>query len=102
MTANNDQLADVILRAETGDLLNDAEYFQYASGTRAMFRYFENVHYQYRQGLYDPDEFAAQLEAWRSSGYAQIPAAQSIWCESRAFFSPDFRAAFDDVVAREC
>jgi hypothetical protein len=64
MTANNDQLADVILRAETGDLLTDAEYFQYASGTRAMFRYFENVHYQYRVGLYDDHEFERQKIAW--------------------------------------
>jgi hypothetical protein len=25
-----------------------------------MLRYFENVHYQYRQGLYDEEEFSTQ------------------------------------------
>jgi hypothetical protein len=30
MTANNDQLADLMLRADTGEPLTDAEYFQYA------------------------------------------------------------------------
>jgi len=27
--------------------------------------YFENVHYQYRQGLYDEAEFSTQEDAWR-------------------------------------
>ena len=31
------------------------------------FRYWENVHYQYRNGMYDEDEFQAQKRAWRKA-----------------------------------
>ena len=89
MTANNSQLADVMLRADTGEPLTDAEYFQYASRIRAMFRYFENVHYQYRVGLYDYSEFERQKLAWGNymNGSARAP---KIWCEYQHVVSIEF------------
>lgn len=89
MTANNEQLADLMFRADAGEPLTDAEYFQYASRTRAMFRYFENVHYQYRVGLYDDSEFERQKIAWGNymNGSARAP---EIWCLYQHVVSEEF------------
>jgi hypothetical protein len=85
MTANNDQLADVILRAETGDLLTD------------VFRYFENVHYQYRVGLYDDHEFERQKIAWGNymNGSARVP---KIWCEYQHVVSAEFAVGLNALL----
>ena len=97
MTANNAQLADLMHRADTGAPLTDAEYFQYASRTRAMFRYFENVHYQYRVGLYDDSEFARQKLAWGNymNGSAR---ALEIWCAYQHVVSAEFAAELNNLL----
>ena len=91
MTANNEQLADLMYRADAGEPLTDAEYFQYASRTRAMFRYFENVHYQYRVGLYDDSEFERQKIAW-GNYMNRLERALKIWCEYQHVVSEEFAA----------
>ena len=97
MTANNEQLADLMHRADTGAPLTEAEYFQYASRTRAMFRYFENVHYQYRVGLYDDSEFARQKLAWGNymNGSAR---ATEIWCAYQHVVSSEFAAELSGLL----
>lgn len=97
MTANNDQLADLMVRADTGEPLTDAEYFQYASRTRAMFRYFENVHYQYRVGLYDDSEFERQKTAWANylNGSAR---ATNVWCDYQQVVSVEFSAELNTLL----
>jgi hypothetical protein len=97
MTANNEQLADLMARADGGAPLTDAEYFQYASRTRAMFRYFENVHYQYRVGLYDDSEFERQKIAW--GNYMNRSArASEIWCEYQHVVSEEFAAELNTLL----
>jgi hypothetical protein len=76
------QIAPVYVRGSLGDArrfgdaLSEAERAQYALLVNAAFSYFENVHYQYRNGLYDESEFNAQREAWRrifsQQGYAEV------------------------------
>lgn len=100
MSANNHQLADLMLRADSGEPLTDAEYFQYASRTRAMFRYFENVHYQYRVGLYDDGEFERQKIAWANylNGSARAP---KIWCDYQHVVSVEFAAELNTLLNNE-
>lgn len=97
MTANNEQLADLMQRADAGEPLTDAEYFQYASRTRAMIRYFENVHYQYRVGLYDEHEFARQKIAW--GNYLKRSArASKIFCDYQHVVSEEFAAELNSLL----
>ena len=63
----------------------------------ARLRYWENVHYQYRLGLYDESEFSAQREAWK--GFLSGAAAQERWRLTRNAYSPDFAAEIDDLVS---
>lgn len=98
---NNPQLADLLQRAESGDELTPSEFLQYQQRILSMLRYFENVHYQYRQGLYDEGEFSTQKEAWRKV-YGQSSSATHIWCEYRSTFSPQFREEYDGLLEKVC
>ena len=91
--ASDQGLADIVRRARFGEELGDTESTRYLFHTLATFRTFENVHYQYRQGMYDDEEFSAQQEAWR--GFVTNTAYVSIWCAWRETFSPEFRVAFE-------
>lgn len=98
---NNPQLADLLQRAESGDELTTSELLQYQQRILSMLRYFENVHYQYRQGLYDEGEFSTQKEAWREV-YGRSSSVTPIWCEYRNTFSPQFREEFDGLLEKAC
>jgi hypothetical protein len=97
--AGNEQLASVRRRADAGEPLNPDETYQYELITRAFFRYWEDVHYQFRQGLYDEIEFSRQRGAWRA--YAGESAALvTWWCRNRSQFSPEFAEDFDAILTR--
>ncbi len=63
--ANDPTLAEAFLKdpklRSPSEELRVFVYFQ------AMFRYWENVHYQYREGMFDEREFAAHRERWKGS-----------------------------------
>jgi len=93
--ATSDDLSSLLSRAESGEPLSDEDRIQFQTRATAMLRYFENVHYQYRQGMYDEREFAAQQEAWRR--FVNNAAYVSIWCAWRETFSPEFRVSFETL-----
>ena len=98
--AENPQMADLRRRADAGEELTKDEQYQYEMITRGFFRYWENVHYQYRQGLYDDVEFSRQREAWRQ--YAgRSDALVRYWCAQRTGFSEMFVAEFDRLLAAD-
>jgi hypothetical protein len=97
--ATSDELSSLLFRSESGEPLNDEEIVQFQARALAMLRYFENVHYQYRQGMYDEEEFTAQQEAWR--GFMTNAAYVSIWCDWRETFSPDFKVAFEALISTQ-
>ena len=57
----------------------------------------ENVHYQYRQGLYDESEYRAQREIWRVR--LQESAFRDVWARFRQTFSPPFAQEIDQIIA---
>ncbi len=96
-TANNPQLADLMVRADSGAELTTAEQFQYASRIRAMYRYFENVHYQYRSGLYETSEFRRQTIAWKNY-VGRSKAAVDVWCTYQHTVSEDFADTLNSLL----
>ena len=99
LSANNEQLASLIRRADSGEELTPNEYLQFQHRTFALFRYLENLHYQYRQGLFDEAEFSTQREAWKLYlNYSK--AAVTVWCLYRPTISLEFRAEIDNVLNR--
>jgi len=100
--AANGQLANVLRRGGAGEELTADERYQFRARTNALFRYWEDVHYQYRQGLYDEEEFSKHKEAWRAYLVAS-KGAVSYWCEVRLLYSPKFAAQMDALLpSRVC
>ena len=88
-TANNPHLASVIYRGSKGLPLTPVEQFQFEVRSNALLRYWEDVHYQFRMGLYDEGEFDRHRDAWaatirQSKGFAEY------WCRVRQLYSPAF------------
>lgn len=98
--AGDPQLANLVRRADNGDDLTPDEEKQYGHRSAAMFRYFENVHYQFRQGLYDESEYFAHRGAWRAFFAASKTAARN-WCGYRQVVSPEFRAEIDSLLSED-
>ena len=100
--ASNSQLADVLFRGVSGEALTPSESFQFEMRTNALFRYWEDVHYQYRVGLYDDAEFQTQRDAWRVS-LERSQLARNYWCKVRLLYSPEFSQEMDGLlVANPC
>ena len=95
--AANDQLADVLRRGISGEELTPTEMFQFELRTNALFRYWEDVHYQYRIGLYDDTEFARQRAAWKAS-LERSRLAADYWCRVRELYSPEFASEMDGLL----
>ena len=96
--AENSEFANVMVRARAAESLTPTEQLQYLNAMVVLFRYWENVHYQYRMGLYDDSEFSTHKEAWRIVMNRDEPAAQ-IWCDRRLTFSPEFRTDMDELLS---
>ena len=95
--ASNEQLADLMYRAHSGEEITPREQFQFELRTNALFRYWEDVHYQYRVGLYDEIEFGKQRDAWKAS-FANSNRAVNYWCQVRSLYSPDFMSELDRLL----
>ena len=97
MIASDGELASIRRRADQGEELSPDEMYRYVLLTIANLRYWENVHYQYRQGLYDSQEFERHLAA--IGGYinysAQFP---SYWCKTKHVYSPRFAGEIDGLL----
>jgi hypothetical protein len=96
--ASNPQLASVMRRGGAGEELSPDEYFQFRRMAIATLRYYENVYYQYREGLYEKPQFDRQKEAWKAYA-ARSPGTQAIWCELRSSFSEDFAREWEALIA---
>lgn len=98
--SSSPQLADVVVRRHNGEELTAVENTQFLVRSTAMFRYFENVHYQYRQGLYEDSEFLAHSRVWR--GFMANAGYEEVWCSLRDTFSPEFREMFEGLLPNGC
>jgi hypothetical protein len=98
--ASNEQLADLMFRAKSGEELTPRELFQFQMRTNALLRYWEDVHYQYRAGLYDDIEFGKQRDAWKVS-FSNSGRALQYWCQVRSLYSPEFASEMDDLLANK-
>ena len=90
-SASNSQLASVVRRA------GEDEQFQFRLRSNALLRYWEDVHYQFRLGLYDEVEYSRQKAAWKAT-FANSVAFVNYWFEVRTLYSPRFAAEIDGLL----
>ena len=100
-----DQLSELALNPDLSDLeyRGRCETLESREDARRFFifinsrmRYWEDVHYQYRQGLYDESEFLPFREAWRA--FIQPRAVRENWNRIKAGFSSEFVREIDALI----
>ena len=93
--STSEPLAAVMARANAGEDLSAEERFMFSNRAELSFRSWENVNYQYRQGMFDAAEYAAEL-ATMSDVISRNPAMIRYWCE-RQMFSVPFAQVIDTL-----
>jgi len=94
-SALDDDLAEIVVRVRSQSPVSEAEALRLNWWLRARFRYWEDVHYQYRLGLYDEDEFVAQTQALIGmSGFDDV---RDFWRTNKFAFSAEFMDYVDEV-----
>ena len=94
--ASDAQLRDIQLRFSAGEELTPVEKSQIALNWNAYFRLWENMNYQYRNGLFDDAEYFAEQEAWRRN--LADPAIRRLWCSRRNEVSPRFSDEMNELL----
>ena len=94
--ATDEALVSAERRSNDGEELSREDRFRLDRISRAYFRYWENVHYQYRNGLYDEEEFRGSRVGlkWRLSR----PGVAAIWCDTAYQYSPAFVAEVEPLL----
>ena len=96
-SANNSQLAGVLRRGSLGEQLTEDEKLQFRLRSNALLRYWEDVHYQFRLGLYDEVEYSRQKAAWKATFASSVGFAK-YWSEVRTLYSPLFAEEIDSLL----
>lgn len=97
MGAVDAQVASLWWRAEAGEKLTPDEDKQYSLILGANLRLWENIHYQYRHGMFDESEFDSERVTWQLliNNNKYFPAA---WCRMRTFYSTEFSSEIDQLL----
>ena len=96
----NKELADVMVRANNGEELTPTEGFIFGAQAERVFRNWENVHYQYRQGMYDESEFSKHLDTMQAV-LIRNQALINFWCQNRSLYSAPFVVELDRLLAQQ-
>lgn len=90
------RIVNAYLKQSSGSPLTAEETYLLDSIANATFRLWENTHYQYRAGLFDSEEFEADLVVWRE--LMQQPEFKKHWQARRSTYSAAFRAEIDRLI----
>lgn len=97
LISTNPELASIRRRGDKAEELTPDESYRYEAFTRGLFRYWEDVHYQFRTELYAAEEFNKQREAWRAHAPG-APGAVRWWCAHRTEFSDQFAEDYSTLL----
>ncbi len=98
--ATNPELSRILNRGLSGEEITGVELERLKIMMGAYFRYWEDVHYQYRAGLYDDSEFSRQKQSW--ANLLTSRSALEHWCEVRDRHSEAFVMEMDSLLPGEC
>ncbi len=89
--AVNPALGDLIFRARQGEPLTEADQYRLRMRLAEMLRVWEDVHYQYRMGLFDEEEFVRERRSWQPALTANRQFVE-LWCRTSGNYSAEFAA----------
>jgi hypothetical protein len=94
--ATDEGLVSAERRSWDGEELSLEDQFRLDRISRAYFRYWDNMYYQYRNGLYDETEFAGSREGLRLR--LSRPGVAAIWCDVVEQYSAAFVAEVERLL----
>ena len=100
LIGSDPQLASLKRRGDAGEELSVDERSQYFLLFVANKRRWENMHYQYKRGMFDEQEFDAERAAWRRliNNNRSFPRS---WCPIRQSFSPEFVLELEGLLEKD-
>ena len=96
--AYSPDMARIVTKSLNGEELSREEQVRYNYRLNSWFSIGDNLHYQYRSGLFDEEEFAAIKNAWKAF-VSSNPRIGDGWCRFRHTYSPKFQAEFETIFA---
>jgi hypothetical protein len=96
MVGMDSQITNLLRRAEAGEELSVNEERQQFLLFSANKRLWENIHYQYRHGMFEEQEFEAERMTWRFLINSDKSFARN-WCPIRANYSPEFTVLLEGL-----
>lgn len=95
---DNPDIADLWIRGNKDVLgLTEAERLRYASLRLSLWRLWEALYTQHRDGLVDEDLWEAHLVQARMA--LNEPGAKAVWAIAKPTFTKNFQAFFDNLLA---
>ena len=94
-------MAEVSVKYISGESLTPVERYRFELLQEGYWRYRENVHYQYRNGLYDEEEYRSLLAVWLSD-LDEDEGIRAIYCARREYAPPTFLADIDAAMKTPC
>jgi len=97
------EIGDIVLRSDRGEELTELEEWQLDFWFSGWVNLWENLHYQYRQGLYDESEYMGNLTRMRFFLNGRV-ALRAYYCvrRDRGVYSPDFVSDIDALLDEPC
>ncbi len=90
-------LVEAQLRIRRGEELSEEQLYLYQNMANATLRVWENTYYQHSAGLFEDDEFQADLVVWREQ--MTDPIWVELWRGTRTTYSAQFRDEIDRLVS---
>lgn len=94
-------IAEIQVKHRSGEPLTAIEFERFQALQGAYWRYRENVHYQYRNGLYEEDEYLALREVWLNDVDTD-EVRRTLFCQSLARRSPGLADEILELMAQPC
>lgn len=97
-TATSERLASIVRRGDAGEILTPDESVQYWDRATALFRYWQNIHYQYRLGLYDAPQYASHrltIVEYLNESRLMV----DYWCQARHTYDSSFASEIEGTLS---
>ena len=99
-TAENQELADIVVRANNGEELTPAEQLRNHLRNESTFRLWQNAHFQGRNGTYDEEEFKKHLDTMEKVLRGSRTFVE-YWCDNREIYPEQFRGEINNLIPKD-
>jgi hypothetical protein len=100
LAIENPHLADILVRSNRGEELSESEEYMLNSRSETIFRYWENVNYQYRLGTYDEGEYSRHMVTMKAIA-TETASLRQYWCKNASMFSEEYEKAANEIFGSE-